>query len=60
MQTPERLTRKAREYEILAASLAERAPLLGHRREEWEKAAVAFTLAAVVLREVADVLEDES
>jgi len=59
MEAPDRLARKAREYEILAASLGERAPLLGRRRDEWEKAAVAFTLAAIVLRELAAALEGD-
>jgi hypothetical protein len=60
MQAPDRLARKAREYEILAASLGERAPLLGQRRFEWEQAAVAFTLAAIILREIASALEGDA
>lgn len=59
MQVPDRLARKAREYEILAASLGERAPLL-QRRSEWEQAAVAFTLAAIILREIASALEGDA
>jgi hypothetical protein len=59
MDAQERLTRKAREYEILAASHAERAPLAGVDSADSESAAVAFTLAAIVLREVALALDDE-
>jgi hypothetical protein len=56
MEPSERLTGKARDYEVLAESHAERAPLGGvvdHR-----VVAVAFTVAAIVLREVAAALKD--
>jgi hypothetical protein len=58
MEASERLVGKARDYELLAESHAERAPLDdghgGHRA-----AAIAFSLAAIVLREVAAALEME-
>jgi hypothetical protein len=60
MDPADRLVRKAREYEILAASHAERAPLAGGDGAEDSKAAVAFTLAAIVLREVAEALDDQA
>lgn len=44
---------KAREYELTAVSLAEAA----HVSAENEPAAVAFTVAAIVLREIAHALE---
>ncbi len=58
MIAAERLNAKAREYEILAASFAERAGLAGGGREEIG-AATGFTVAAIILREVARALEDE-
>jgi hypothetical protein len=54
MEASELLLKKAREYEILAASYAERASF---DREEG-RAAVGFTLAALVLRELAEVLDE--
>lgn len=55
MDAAERLEEKAREYEVLAASHTERAPLgaIG----EHTGAATAFTVVAIVLREVADDFE---
>jgi hypothetical protein len=55
----DRLNRKAGEYEILAASHAERAGLAGGGGGEDLGAATAFTVAAIILREVARALEDE-
>ena len=60
MDPADRLVRKAREYEILAASHAERAPLAGSDAGEDSKAAVAFALAAIVLREVAGAIDDHA
>jgi hypothetical protein len=57
MDVAERLAEKAREYEVLAASHSERAPLASTR--EHAEAATAFTVAAVVLREVALVLDED-
>jgi len=57
MDPTERLIRKAREYEILAASHAERAELSDVHGDE-SGAAVAFVLAAIILREVAGAVED--
>jgi hypothetical protein len=51
------LNEKARDYEVLAASHTERAPL-GVRRGEHLAAASAFIVVAIVLREVADTLEE--
>jgi hypothetical protein len=53
----EQLIGKARDYEVLAASHGERGALPGGR--EHAEAAAAFTLAAIILREVAAVLDDE-
>jgi hypothetical protein len=53
----ESLNQKAREYEVLAASHAARAPLGGAAGGDAESA-TAFTVIAIVLREVADALED--
>jgi hypothetical protein len=53
----EALNERAREYEVLAASHAERAPLGGAAGGDGE-AATAFTVVAIVLREVACALED--
>jgi hypothetical protein len=58
MDPADRLVRKAREYEILAASHAERAPPAVGDGAADSKAAIAFTLAAIVLREVADALDE--
>jgi hypothetical protein len=54
----ERLGEKAREYEVLAASHTERAPL--GAAGEHAAAATAFTVVAIVLREVAEVLDREA
>lgn len=56
MEPAERLTEKAREYELLAASHAERAPL--GAAGEHAAAATAFTVVAIVLREMADALDE--
>jgi hypothetical protein len=50
------LNAKAREYELLAASHTERAPL-GATREHLASAS-AFTVIAIALREVAQSLEE--
>jgi hypothetical protein len=50
------LNDKAREYEVLAASHTERAPL-GATGEHLASAA-AFTAIAIALREVADCLDE--
>jgi hypothetical protein len=50
----ELLFTKAREYELLALSLSDAASL----SEENELSAVGFTVAAIVLREVAHALEE--
>jgi hypothetical protein len=60
MDPTDRLFRKARDYEILAASHAERAGLAGGDGAEYSKAAIAFTLAAIVLREVAAAVDDQA
>ena len=57
MEPTERLIEKARDYEILAESHAERAPLDGHT--DHRAAAIGFAVAAIILREVAAALEDE-
>ena len=56
MDPADRLNQKAREYEVLAISHVERAPLgdVG----EHVGAATAFVVVAMVLREVADALEE--
>ena len=56
MDPAERLYEKAREYEVLAASHTERAPLGATAKHS--TAATAFTVVAVVLREVACVLDE--
>lgn len=58
MDAAERLAEKAREYEVVAASHTERAPLGG--TGEHAAAATAFTVVAIVLREVADAFEWEA
>jgi hypothetical protein len=50
------LNEKAREYEVLAASHTERAPL--GATGEHQAAATAFTVIAIVLREVAIALDE--
>ena len=57
MSTADRLTRKAHDYEVLAASHAEREALRGGG--EHLAAATAFTVAAIIMREVAAALADE-
>ena len=55
MDAPDLLIGKARDYEVLAASHAERAAL--EPGAEHLAAATAFTVAAIVLREVAAALD---
>ena len=57
MSASERLIGKARDYEVLAASHGERAALPGGR--EHSASAVAFIVAAIILREVAAALDKE-
>ena len=57
MRASERLIAKARDYEVLAASHGERAALRGGRAHT--QVAVAVTRAAIILREVAAVLDGE-
>ena len=52
----DRLVGKACDYEVLAASHAERAALVGGG--EHIAAATAFTVAAIILREVAAALDE--
>lgn len=54
MDASDLLLEKARDYEILAASFAERASFSA----ENGASAVGFTVAAIVLREVAHALEE--
>jgi hypothetical protein len=56
VEAAERLNEKAREYEVLAASHTERAPL--GATGEHVASATAFTVVAIVLREVAQTLEE--
>jgi hypothetical protein len=58
MEPTDRLIGKARDYEVLAASHAERASL--DRRTDHRATAIAFAVAAIVLREVAAALEMEA
>jgi hypothetical protein len=58
MIAADRLVRIARDYELLAASCAERAGLAGVGGGQRE-AAAAFILAAIVLREVAAAIDEE-
>ena len=58
MSAADRLVGKARDYEVLAASHEERAAL--DRPTEHLSAATAFTVAAIVLREVAAALDGEA
>ena len=55
MDAPELLIGKAHDYEVLAASHIERAAL--ERSAEHMASATAFTVAAIVLREVAAALD---
>ena len=57
MSAPERLLGRAEEYEDLAASHQERAAL--DRQTEHLAAVTAFTVAAIILREVAAALDAE-
>jgi hypothetical protein len=50
------LNEKAREYEVLAASHLERAPL--GATQDHVAATSAFTAVAIVLREVAEALDE--
>jgi hypothetical protein len=54
MEPAELLLAKANEYELLAVSLGDAASL----SDEYERSAVGFTVAAIVLREVAHALEE--
>lgn len=56
MDPADRLNEKAREYEVLAISHVERAPL--GDAVEHVVAASAFVVVAIVLREVAEALEE--
>ena len=58
MDAAERLAEKAREYEVLAASHTERAPL--GATGEHAATATAFTVVAIVLREVAGAFDQEA
>jgi hypothetical protein len=57
MSASNRLIGKACDYEVLAASHAERAALVGGG--EHLAAATAFTVAAIILREVAAAFEED-
>jgi hypothetical protein len=57
MNASEQLVGKARDYEVLAASHAERGALAGGG--DHVAAAVAFTVAAIILREVASALDED-
>ena len=59
MIAAERLIRRARDYELLAASCAERAELPAGAGAELRESVAAFILAAIVLREVAAALGEE-
>ena len=54
MEATDLLLKKAREYELLAASYSERAAF----DPENGRAAVGFTLAALVLRELAEIFDE--
>ena len=54
MEGAELLLARAQEYELLAVSLADAAPL----SDEYGPSAAGFTVAAIVLREVARALEE--
>jgi hypothetical protein len=56
VEASDRLNEKAREYEVLAASHRERAPL--GATGEHIAAASAFVVVAIVLREVAESLDE--
>jgi hypothetical protein len=54
MEATERLLEKAHEYEVLAASYSERASF----DPETNRTALGFTVVALVLREVAEALDE--
>jgi predicted RNA-binding Zn ribbon-like protein len=54
VEASDRLNEKARDYEVLAASEVERAPL--GQTDEHVAAATAFAAVAIALREVADAM----
>ena len=56
MDASDLLNEKARDYEVLAASEVERAPL--GQADEHVAAATAFAAVAIALREVADALDE--
>lgn len=56
MDASDLLNEKVRDYEVLAASEVERAPL--GQGDEHMAAATAFVAVAIALREVADALEE--
>jgi len=56
VEASDRLNEKARDYEVLAASEVERAPL--GATEEHVAAATAFAAVAIALREVASALDE--
>lgn len=59
MSAADQLLRKAHDYEVLAASHSERAALEWDARGgEHLAAATAFTVAAIIMREIAAALED--
>lgn len=57
MSAGDALNAKAQDYEVLAASEVERAPL--GQAEEHVAAATAFAAVAIALREVAEVLDGD-
>jgi hypothetical protein len=59
MIAADRLIRSARDYELLAASCAERAELLACGGGGQRESVAAFILASIVLREVAAALGGE-
>ncbi len=56
MTAADRLIRKAHDYEVLAASHSERGALEGGG--EHLAAATAFTVAAIIMREIAHALDE--
>ena len=56
MDASDLLNKKARDYEVLAASEVERAPL--GQTDEHVASATAFAAVAIALREVAGALEE--